>query len=317
MIAPFARVIALGAATIDRFGSTEEAEARLHTSNIGRVTTGYGGAARNVAEALARLRVPVRLVTALGDDPDGQAVAEATAAAGVKVEPVAAGPSSRTASYTAIFSGAGDLVIGLADMAVLEALTPAALAAPLASWDARTLVFADANLPAGTLSWLAGRKAGPLAAAAVSVQKSQRLQPILAAIDLLVLNRLEAEAILGKPGPPDRLTTDLARAGAAAGLLTLGSDGALAWQGGERHPVPAQAARVRNVNGAGDAAAAALLAGLHAGHTLPAAAGLAMAAAALTVESDHTVRPDLTPALLGAQAGPPAAQDPATQEPQP
>src|SRR5690348_3407209 len=110
MIAPFTRVIALGAATVDRFGSTDEPQARLHTSNIGRVTTGLGGAARNVAESLARLGVPVGLVTALGEDSDGQDIAAATTALGVAVETVAAPPGARTASYTAIFSGAGDLV---------------------------------------------------------------------------------------------------------------------------------------------------------------------------------------------------------------
>jgi pseudouridine kinase len=302
MTPAFERVIAIGAATVDRFGTTLEAEARLATSNIGEVTTGFGGAARNVAETLARLAVPVRLVTALGGDADGAAIAGSARAAGFALDSVATGTGAASASYTAIFSGAGDLVIGLADMGVLEALTPEALAPHLGDWGKGVLVFADANLPDATLAWLAEDRRGPLAAAAVSVQKSRRLAPILMGLDLLFLNRLEGEAILAGPAMgPDDLADALARHGAAAGILTLGARGAVAWEGPSRRAVAPVGARVRNVNGAGDAVAGTVLAALAGGRPLAEAAGLAMAAAALTVESDLTVRPDLSAALVAAR----------------
>ncbi len=58
-------------------------------------TSSVGGSPLNVAVGLARLEVPVLLVTELGDDADGRRVAGHLHAAGVEVE---ATPSPRTAS---------------------------------------------------------------------------------------------------------------------------------------------------------------------------------------------------------------------------
>jgi pseudouridine kinase len=55
---------------------------------------------------------------------------------------------------------------------------------------------------------------------------------------------------------------------------------------------------VRDVTGAGDAMLAAFAHALLAGHSPVAAARYGHAAAALTLESPHTVRPDLTSQLL-------------------
>jgi sugar/nucleoside kinase (ribokinase family) len=60
-------------------------------------------------------------------------------------------------------------------------------------------------------------------------------------------------------------------------------------------------ARPINVNGAGDALAAAVLARLHAGDAFFTACERAMAAAALAVEAEETVRADLTMAMLLAR----------------
>src|SRR5829696_3958634 len=81
----FASVHCIGGCVIDRSGETAEREARLHTSNIGTLVRSHGGAARNVAENLARLGVPVSLSTVVGGDEDGREVLAATEAAGVDV----------------------------------------------------------------------------------------------------------------------------------------------------------------------------------------------------------------------------------------
>ncbi|NUS58777.1 MAG: carbohydrate kinase, partial [Streptomycetaceae bacterium] len=65
--------------------------------------------------------------------------------------------------------------------------------------------------------------------------------------------------------------------------------------------VPALSAAVEDVTGAGDAMLAAFAHALLAGHAPRQAVDHGTAAAALTIESAHTVRPDLSPRLL-AQA---------------
>lgn len=280
---------------IDRVGETADAKERLYTSNIGTMRTSLGGVARNVAENLARLGIEVGLVSRVGDDLEGRRVVEESLRAGIDMRAVRPVAGARTASYTAIFSGEGELVIGLADMAIFDGIEPEAVAAEITAFAAEGFLFADANLPAAALQAVAAAKAGrPLACVPVSVQKLARLVPILAAIDILFLNLHEARALLGSGEEAEDLAARLAAGPVPRGLLTLGPRGALAWEGERVTPIAALASRPTNVNGAGDALAGATLARLSAGDDFLTAARRAMAAAALTVESPQTVRSDLT-----------------------
>ncbi len=60
-------VLVLGAAGMDVVGRLES-ELKPATSNPARIRRSYGGVARNVAENLARLGQPVRLITVVGED---------------------------------------------------------------------------------------------------------------------------------------------------------------------------------------------------------------------------------------------------------
>ena len=79
------------------------------------------------------------------------------------------------------------------------------------------------------------------------------------------------------------------RAGAAGSVLSTGVT---------RHTSAALPATVVDVTGAGDAMLAAFCHALLTGAAPPEAAAYGHAAAALTVASRHTVRPDLTDALV-------------------
>jgi pseudouridine kinase len=292
-------VLCFGGCTIDRFGRTTDEFARLYTSNIGVMRSSVGGAARNVAETLARLGRRVELVTAVGDDGEGRQILAHTAAAGVEVAHCRVLPGRRTASYTAILSGTGELVIGLADMEVLDALTAAD--ADAAGDDPGRLLFLDANLPEITIAHVIARKTGPVAAGPVSVQKSSRLREHLAGLDYLFLNRFEAEALLGFGGKLPTLAADLAAGPVPHGVVTGGVEGAIAWSHRQTRRLAPCPCDPVNVNGAGDALAAATIAGLMEGADFFAAVDLAMAAAALTVEAPTAVASDISMAAIRAR----------------
>ncbi len=295
-------VLCIGGCVIDRVGETADAKERLHTSNIGRMRSGLGGVARNVAENLARLGADVRMLSLVGDDTEAERVLGHSSRAGIDMRAVTRVAQAATASYTAIFNGEGELVIGLADMAIFDLITPESVVQGIANFPVDGFLFADANLSSPTLQALAeakGRRV--LAAVPVSIQKLARLTTILHALDILFLNLHEARALLGNGGDAESLAARLAAGPVPRGLLTLGPQGALAWADGAVKPIPALASRPVNVNGAGDALAGATLARLAAGDDFVLAARRAMAAAALTVESSHTVRPDLTMQALIAR----------------
>lgn len=293
-----ARALVVGGANVDVKARTG-GEAVLGTSNPGAASTTPGGVGRNIAEGLARLGTQVALVAAVGDDALGEGLLGATSQAGVDVSRCRRS-AERTGSYTAVLDHHGELLVAVSDMAATDSFDPAVVDA--LGLDADLLVC-DANLPPVALRRLlerAGAAGVPVVLEPVSVPKAARAASVLDAgpIDTVTPNRDELAALAGCP------VTGLAGVVAAGRRLhargvrcvwTHDATGSvLHTRGEEPVPVPSAAADpVRDVTGAGDALVAAYCHGLLTGLAPLDAAALGHRAATLTVESEHTVRPDL------------------------
>lgn len=299
------RILCCGGAAIDRCYRAQ-APLSAGSSNPARGRQGFGGVARNVAEGLARLGVPAGLLTLVGQDPDGDALLKDLVELGVDTGAVMRTGTHATAQYAAILDPGGDLALAVADMAIFDTLGPATLemARPWlahAAW-----VFAECNLPAPTLAALAARPHGEsyrLAVDAVSVAKATRLPRDLAGIDLLFANAEEAAAYLsvahGAAAPgPEAAAQALRSAGAGAVVLTRGAGELVVAKGRRIQRIPARTARPVDVTGAGDALIATVLWRMLGGAALAAAVRSGTAAAAMTTQSEASVRPDLSPRLV-------------------
>jgi pseudouridine kinase len=265
-----------------------------------------------VAENLARLGVDVALVARVGDDDAGAALRSALSALGVDVTGVCVTRGSPTARYVAVLDPWGELVIGVADMAVLEQVTVPEVDAAWPSAGLTDLATAwvvlDCNLAPQVLSAALerGRRTGiPVAVDAVSTAKVVRLPQRLDGVAVLFANRDEARGYLsGAQGSASDDDATLARrlqaCGAAAVVLTRGRLPVLVAEGGGCREVAVPSAEVVDVTGAGDALVAATVAGLALARqgSLVDAVADGVAAAALTVGSPVSVRADLTPALI-------------------
>ncbi len=126
--------VAVGAANIDVHGFTDRPLV-MRDSNPGRIRTCPGGVARNIAENLARLGVPVDLITALGDDAGGASLRASCRALGIRLDRGVEVPGHPSSTYMAIMDEEGDMAIGLSDMRILDHVTPEHLesCAPLLS----------------------------------------------------------------------------------------------------------------------------------------------------------------------------------------
>lgn len=270
------------------------------SSNPVTVATSPGGVARNVAETLARLGARIRLVSRLGADVEGDRLLADLAALGVDLSAVGRAADAPTASYTALLDPAGQLVVGLADMAIYDGMDAAFFAPFLPRLLETPAWFVDANLPVdGLASLLDARSAGQFVAAdAVSVAKAPRLRPHLGRIDLLFCNEAEAAALTSPGLDAVAMAQCLCTAGAGAVIVTWGARGAVLATAEGTATIPAFPAAVRDVTGAGDALIAATILRRVQGAPLALALRCGLRLAALTAASAHAVRPDLSPALL-------------------
>lgn len=273
------------------------------TSNVGEVQTSAGGVGRNIAENLARLGVPVAILTAVGNDPDGDFLVTSCRDSGAAIDLIArfAQPTGR---YVALLDQQGELIAGVNSMAIMDMMTPAWILQHRPRLQAARLLIADANLPEATLVTL-----GEIAQAAgnrlvvdpVSVEKCQRLLTLLdqsLPIFLMSPNRDQLRAMTGMPV---KTLADIA--GAVAGLHArgvanvvagLGPDGAYVSDGLAGKFIPAGSIRPVDVTGAGDAALAAAVFALDRGMSLFTAARAGQIAAGITAEVSLTVAPNLT-----------------------
>lgn len=280
-------VVVVGGANVDVKARSSAALVQ-RTSNPGIVVRSPGGVGRNIAENLARLGTRVSLVTAVGADPEGAWLLAETAAAGVSVrDAVRVGPD--TGSYVALLDADGELTGGVSDMAAVEALTPDLV--PTRVLAEAALVVVDGNLPVATIQHVLDAAASfgvRVVVEPVSVAKSARIGMLLRSErPIFAVTPNEAElATMGSVAELHRQGVEVVwvRRGPAGSLLST-RDGTL--------ELPAPPVTPVDVTGAGDAMVAAFCHRLLAGASASDAAAYGQRAAALTVESPHTVRPDL------------------------
>ena len=253
------RFLLFGAAHVDR---RAKADGPFHpgASNPGVLADSPGGSAFNAAVALQALGCSVAFLGARGGDDDGRRIAAEIDACGLR-DLSATFLDRKTPTYTAVIDDHGELVAGIADMALYELLGPKLLKRrnvrdAIAAAEA---LIIDANLPSETIvAALEAAGARPVAAIGVSPAKVRRLLPVLPQLSALFLSRAEAAALVEVTAATNlRLIAELlAELGTRRAVISDGALEAAVLDAGklvfQRPPV----VRPADVTGAGDTLAA-------------------------------------------------------------
>lgn len=290
-------VVVIGGINLDSLARITGDTVRA-TSNPGSTVTAPGGVGRNVAENLARLGSPVRLVGAIGHDHAGDLLLDGLTRVGVDTRGIRRKPEVATGTYTAVLGKTGELDVGVADMAATDSITPDEIDADHLA-DASWLVI-DGNLRADTVARclaLAADADVPVVLDPVGVAKAARLGPV-SGVHTFTPNGPELAAWSGTEDPAAAIEHAHAQ-GIGVVWLRAGAEGSTLHRA-EVDPVSVRlpTAPVTDVTGAGDAMLAAYVHRLRSGASIEDAAWFAAAAAWLTVASPTAVRADLTEALV-------------------
>ena len=271
-------------------------------SNPGQVTISLGGVGRNIAHNLSLMGVDVRLLTAYGDDLNGERVAASCSELGIGLSHALQVPGTATSTYLYLTGPEGEMALAVSDMSVCDRITPAYLARNLTLLQNAQVVVADANIPGESLQYLADNVTVPLFVDPVSTIKAEKLRPILHKIHTLKPNRLEAELL---SGVPIRTLEDvplaadkLLQLGVHRLFLSLGADGVYAAMGSQRVMLPPIPGHMVNTTGCGDAFMAALVWAYLEGQDLETTARAGLAAGSIAMESGETINPAMSPEAL-------------------
>ena len=296
--------VVIGGANLD-LKARSAAKATPGTSNPGHGSMTPGGVGRNIAENMARLGDRVHLVSVVGRDPMGDSLVEHTAAAGVRVEYVARteGP---TGTYTAVLDVDGELIIAVSDMTASAELGHQQIQNARDVIATAGILVLDGNLTEDALEYALDLSTNVRTVfEPVSVPKATLLRDVIdGRVYAVTPNRDELAALTDLPtgNVPEirKAAMDLHDRGVELVWVRLGKAGSLLSTTDHIMELPAVQTIVEDVTGAGDAMVGAFCHTLLEGGSPDEAARFGHAAAALTVASPYTVRPDLTPRLVAA-----------------
>ena len=299
---PDPTILVIGATAVDAKGQPLESLVP-GTSAPGTVRLTFGGVARNMAENLARLGLHTILLSAIGNDPMGQLLLQATADSGVDTEQVITSPEHRTGTYLAVLDRNGVPAHAIDDMAVMEMLTPEWIYRRRRLFREASMVVLDANVPPRTMETIFGlakKYDCPVCVDPTSVSLAPRLIPHLSDIFLLVPNLQEARALVSPDAPMDtrmdaqEMAMELVNRDVEIAIITLAEMGLYYACSDERGHLPALERDVVDLTGAGVALAAAVIFGLLNDIPISEAVRLGISAAALTIQCPESVYPDLS-----------------------
>lgn len=300
-------VLVIGAACVDIKGRPFE-ELAAATSNRGQVRISPGGAARNIAENLARLNVKTTLLTVVGSDQYARMIIEETAKTGVDTSFVRVAPGTPSSVYLAVLDQSGHLSVSIDEMSSLDHLNPPYIYANRGLVERARMVVVDANLATnalGTVLALARRNGVPVCMTTVSVSLARKVRRYLKDCTIVIGNADEASVLSGSPitsvDEATRAAHELVQGGVRLAVITLGPRGLVYATSESNGYIPAVQCEVVDATGAGDALTAAVIYGYVNAFPMDDALRLGVSAATLTLCCRDTVCRDLNQESLYQQ----------------
>ena len=298
--------VVIGGTNIDIAGMSAK-EIIAGDSNPGTVRFSPGGVARNIAENLARLDVPVRLLTVFGSGPYAEQLKQSCTQAGIDISAAETSTEHDASVYLSISDTQGEMQLAVSDMRLYDTLTPRYFASKLELINRASVCISDTNLPEESLEFLARHCTVPLFIDPVSVTKAAKIKGLLPFIHTIKPNRAEAEFLTGISVHNDASLQRIAEAFLQQGIqqvfLSLGVQGLFCVDTKQSILLPPEHITAVNTTGAGDSLLAGIVWGFMHKLPLPQCARAGIAAASICIESPLTVSPAMSSTLLCRRIG--------------
>jgi pseudouridine kinase len=285
-------ILVIGGSNIDIQGFPKE-KLIQRDSNIGTVKMSLGGVGRNIAENCARLGVPTRLMSVIGDDPYGQKILKEAQAIGLNMQDTVVLSGESTSTYLSILDETHDMAMAINHMDSIEKLTVEHIRAKRSIIEHAQLVVLDTNLSQAVLDHLLTQyPKTKFFVDTVSTKKALKIKDHLKHIHTLKPNRMEAEVLTGSSEKTPLLELG-SQLKCKRSFISLGSQGVQVFEGKTHLHFPTKPIEVVNATGAGDAFMAGLVYAYLKGYDIKETCLAAMSASRLALSHPDTINPNL------------------------
>ena len=294
-------IVVVGGVNVD-IGGKSYAPLVASDSNPGTVRVSLGGVGRNIAHNLSLMGTDVRMLTAYGDDLNGQRVAASCSELGIDLSHARTITGGTTSTYLYLMDEQGEMALAVSDMEICKKITPAYLSGHLGLLQNAQVVICDCNIPEESLVYLAENCTAPIFCDPVSTIKAEKLHPILNKIHTLKPNRLEAELLSGvairNKADAEAAAKALLQKGVQRVFLSMGADGMYAATAEEQLWMENIPGDMVNTTGCGDSVMAALVWAWMNDLDLKETLKAGLAAGSITMESTETINPAMSATAL-------------------
>jgi len=256
------RITVIGAANIDII-TKSKSKIVPGDSNPAEIKLTAGGVARNIAVILASCGETVDFITAVGKDPFGSLLRKSCTGIGVNTDAWIEKSSTATGVCLDTLNNTGESFAAFNAMSAPESIRTAEITKHKNLISEADLLILDLNLTEKIIGVILDlREDRPVMADAVSVEKVLRIENFLERINILRLNRLEAEHLTGitldNKERVKQACYNIANRGVQRVFTTLGMAGVCAADKNNAIFVPAVPIAVKNTKGAGEAFSAGI-----------------------------------------------------------
>lgn len=273
-------------------------------SNPGKVSYAFGGVGRNIAENLSRLKHHVVFVSAIGQDYFGQALKQHCLDLKMDLS-LSIFPEENSSTYLALLDEHHDMAWALCDMDILKHLDQKHLEIVLHQITSEDVLVVDTNLDEGILEYIVTHCKAKICVDPISSQKAHKIVNLLQHVYLFKPNQIEAETISGislNTMEDYRCCLDyFLSQGVFEIVISLGKNGVIAATPHQKLWIKHSFVPMANATGAGDSFLAGLVSQLLQQKDLSQQLQYAIACATITVQSNSTVAPNITPELIADQ----------------
>lgn len=244
-------------------------ELLLSTTTDATVTKTAGGVSRNIAHQLALLNVPVQLITAVGNDSDGDWLKQVCTAAGVKLDATIT-RNGLSGKYTGILNVDGSLYTAFLTNAANHLITPQHLAKHTDLLKTASYILADANINVDTAEWLlafSNETGIPFVIEPVSVPPARKFKEVnLSGLYLITPNEDELPVLCSDQASMTQMQIEqLLEKGVQNIWLHNGKHGSALYNKEKAITLHAPSIEVVDCTGAGDGSLSGYILGKHLG----------------------------------------------------
>jgi pseudouridine kinase len=291
-------ICVLGGANMDIVGLPDK-NLVLRDSNPGRVKVALGGVGRNIAENLIHLGVPVKLISAVGEDIYGKKIAEHANKIGLDMKNSLVLSQMPTSTYLAILDENGDMKAAISQMDILDEISIDFIQGKKQAIENSKICVIDTNIPSDVIHYVLDNfKNTKFFLDTVSSTKALKIMNKIGAFHTIKPNKIEAELLSGikieSVQDMERAAEYFLGQGVKRVFITLGPEGVFYHDGKEHKLIPNPEVKVVNATGAGDAFLAALAFSDFNNYDIDASAKFAMAAAIMALSYEETINPNIS-----------------------